>query len=296
MKKLTILLAAASLLTAVGCGDSSLHVFPTYITRDSASNNNASASLLNFTSNKSTALAISIPAGVNYISLNNDATQVAYCKITAGVWDIYLMGKDGVEKRLTTNADACQPAFSSDSRTIIAVSPFSTVPHSVVAIPLSTGTPQTLLTSSTVSYWNPSLSPDGKSVLFFLGDPQSSPNTGLYKMAATGTSPTLLLGQLQTWAPAAFSADGKTIFFTFKDSSNILQINSIQLDGTGVKKITTSTGDSMCPRVFGNKILYTVYNSQFNVYSMDPSGANPTLVSSAPTLASLTDDRCWEQY
>ena len=301
MKYFSLSLLLATVAVTIACGDTHTTTsVPSFAARN-GSTNTATLNSVNLTTKKATALAIPIPAsGVDYVTLSNDAKTAAYCKTSGSNTDIFLMTSSGTEKQLTTNADVCQPQFSADGKTLIAVHPWSAgPPNSVVSIPVATGTPKTLVSTpgSTFTYWNPSFSPDGKSFLFFYGDPVTSANSGLYVMSATGTTPTQVHSQTETWAPAAFSADGTLIYLSTTGSPR--QINSIKLDGSGLTPLTTSATDSLCPRLFGASILYSVWNTpnnRFDLYSMGKTGANPTLLASDATNYNESDDRCWEQY
>ena len=123
-KKLAIALATALMIVTIGCGDSKSPLL-TYVAR-SNSDNAPHLFTLNEAKQQSTAVSISIPSDAIFVAANSDASAVTYSRDGDSGWDIYLMGTDGVEKQLTTGADAFASVFSPDGKTIAfmpAVSP-----------------------------------------------------------------------------------------------------------------------------------------------------------------------------
>src|SRR5260370_22359281 len=170
MKKLAVTLAAAMMMiiALTGCGTDSTSPLLTYVARASSDSNAPHLFILNPTTQQSTAVAIPIPASAFHVASNSDATKVAYTRNDSTGWDIFLMGKNGIEKQLTTGLDAWAPAFSPDGKTIAFYNYLSSS-SSIVTMNLD-GSNQTALygTASGVYSYYPQFSPDGKSVSFFL--------------------------------------------------------------------------------------------------------------------------------
>src|SRR6202171_6206063 len=163
MKKLAVTLAAAMVIALTGCGTNSNAPLLTYVARASSDSYAPHLFILNTTTQQSTAVAIPIPASAFHVASNSDATNVVYTRYNTTGYNIFLMGKDGVEKQLTTGLDAWAPAFSPDGKTIAFYNYLSNS-SSIVTMNLD-GSNQTALygTSGVYSYY-PQFSPDGKSV------------------------------------------------------------------------------------------------------------------------------------
>ena len=172
MKKLAVMLAAVMAIAFTGCGDSSTapqSAFVTYIARGPSDSYAPHLYTLDEATQKSTAVAIPIPAEAEYIAANSDATAVLYCYDGTNGYDIFLMGKDGVEKELTTGADACEATFSPDGKTIAYVSIVSGS-YAEIFTMNADGSNQKALDAAdagTVDQLMPQFSPDGKSVVFY---------------------------------------------------------------------------------------------------------------------------------
>jgi hypothetical protein len=333
MKKLAVTLAAAMMMVIAltGCGTDSTSPLVTYVARASSDSNAPHLFILNPTTQQSTAVAIPIPASAFNVASNSDATKVVYTRYNTTGYDIFVMGKDGVEKQLTTGLDAWGPAFSADGKTI-AFHSYVSSSSSIVTMNLD-GTNQTALYapgSGLYSYY-PQFSPDGKSVSFYLyvsgcncasehrrgaaeeasrlhaqnSHPAASvhasvegqvanPSSGWYTMALTGTTPTLTYATTNWWGPAVYTADGKKLLTTYYDG-NQYNVSSVNLDGTGLTPLTTSTDTYSVSAVLNkNLILFDRWNStssSYDIYVMDQTGANQTLVISgaASTYEYLID-------
>jgi Tol biopolymer transport system component len=164
MKKLAVTLAVAMMMVIAltGCGTDSTSPLLTYVARASSDSNAPHLFILNATTQQSTEVAIPIPASAFHIASSSDATKVVYTRNDSTGWDIFLMGKDGVEKQLTTALDAWAPAFSPDGKTIAFYNYLSNS-SSIVTMNLD-GSNQTALygTASGVYLYYPQFSPDGK--------------------------------------------------------------------------------------------------------------------------------------
>ena len=330
MKKLAVTLTAAMIILLTGCGTDSTSPLLTYVARASSDSYAPHLFILNATTQQSTAVAIPIPATAFHVASNRDATKVVYTRNDSTGWDIFLMGKDGVEKQLTTALDAWAPAFSPDGKTIAFYNYLSSS-SAIVTMNLD-GSNQTALygTSGVYSYY-PQFSPDGKSVSFFLysgccasqhpqgateeasrlhaqnshptaavrasvGAQVAISTTGWYTMALTATTPTLSYATNNWWGPAVYSGDGKKLLTTHYDGTE-WNVFSFNLDGTALTPLTTST-DTISISAVPNKNLILFgrqnsTNSSSDIYSMDQAGANQTLVSSTASTTEYLIDSYW---
>ncbi|MGB9071153.1 MAG: hypothetical protein WCC22_00650 [Terriglobales bacterium] len=171
MKKLAVMLAAVMAIAITGCGDSSTHTaLATFVARGSSDSYAPHLYTLDEKTQKSTAVAISIPTNADYIAANSDATAVAYCYDPGtGSYEIFFMGKDGVEKQLTTGANACEATFSPDGKTIAYVSIVSESYAEIFTMNVD-GSNQKALDAADAGAFDqlmPQFSPDGKSVVFY---------------------------------------------------------------------------------------------------------------------------------
>src|SRR6202521_6240922 len=112
MKKLAVTLATAMIIATAGCGTDSTSPLLTYVARASSDSYAPHLFILNMTTKQSTAVAIPIPASAFHVASNSDATKVVYTRNDSTGWDIFLMGKDGIEKQLTPGLAALDPGFS----------------------------------------------------------------------------------------------------------------------------------------------------------------------------------------
>ena len=166
-KKLAITLAIALMIVTIGCGDSKSPLL-TYVAR-SNSDNAPHLFTLNEAKQQSTAVSISIPTDAYYIAANSDASAVTYCRDADSGYDIFLMGKDGVEKQLTTGADACESVFSPDGKTIAFVS-YQSGDLQIYTMNVDGSNQKVLFApvAGTAEQSYPEFSPDGKSLVFYI--------------------------------------------------------------------------------------------------------------------------------
>ncbi len=169
MKKLAVILAAALVIVLTGCGEDSKPTLITYIARGSSDSYAPHLFTLDEKTQKSTSVAIPIPTDALYVASNSDATAVVYCYDGPDGYDIFLMGKNGQEKQLTSGADACEATFSSDGKTIAYVGYSSDDDAYQIFTMNFDGSNQKALyvaPAGTVDQWMPQFSPDGKSLAF----------------------------------------------------------------------------------------------------------------------------------
>ena len=191
MKKLAVILAVtlvmAIAIPLTGCGSSGNSAVVSFISRPNTSSTGTylpRLSTLDPTTKTATAVVIPIPETAYYVSANSDGTAVTYCRYPSTVsgttsadvsstYDIYLMGTDGIEKELTTNADACESVFSPDGKTIAYSSYQSGSYYPQIFTMNVDGSNQKALYTNTIPAYSeyqlfPQFSPDGKSLVFYI--------------------------------------------------------------------------------------------------------------------------------
>jgi Tol biopolymer transport system component len=309
MKKLALALALAGALAATGCGDSKTPIL-TYVARSNGSTATAPQLFkLNESTQQSTAVQIPIPTDAYYISPNSDATAVTYCRDSSTTgWDIFVMGLDGVEHQLTTNANACESVFSPDGKTIAFVSGQSG-DYLIYTMNLDGSNQQALFTPppTTAESFYPEFSADGKSLVFYaytnsgpsaaqkhhlsarniartpawltqgpIRSKKARPavtssgitQNGWYVMNLTDTAPTFVYTPNSWWGPAVFSADGKKLLVT-DSAGSYYNISSVNLDGTELTPLTASTDeDDLAPVPYKNQIMFNRTNSTNNSWDI----------------------------
>ena len=131
------------------------------------------------------------------------------------------------------------------------------------------------------------------------GSQVSGPSqNGWYVMALTDTVPTLVYTPSDWWGPAGFTSDGKKLLFTDYDGTE-WNVSSVNLDGTGVTELTsTTTTPDLAPVGYQGVILYNQINntnSSWDIYVMDSTGANQTLVHSTASTDENLVDTYWAE-
>jgi Tol biopolymer transport system component len=323
MKKFAITLAAvmAIVLPLTGCGSDSKPLI-TYVARGSS---DSTPHLFTFsgTTGTPTAVTIPIPSTAWYVASNNTATQVVYYRSDDAGYDLYLMGTDGTEKQLTTDGRSWGATFSPDGKTIAYVD-YTNGPDQIYVMNADGSNQHALFAPTTDAALVPAFSSDGKSLVFYVANGELAANvqshnqhvlvgaqrtahrlaqpqiadpsqSGWYTMALTDTAPTLVYASnAWWWGPASFSTDGTKLLFTMNDSNHQYNIFSVNLDGSNLTQLTTgTTEESLSPVAYKNLIFYNQSNStsqSWDIYVMDETGGNQTLVNSTPnTYEGLLD-------
>jgi Tol biopolymer transport system component len=229
-------------------------------------------------------------------------------------------------------------SFSPDGKTIVYVSEPSASNDKIVTINIDGTNQKTIYMSPGTSIYlgMPVFSPDGKSLVFYIdvastasvtqmhrhnaqappwlqagnhyassavrgsAQPQVAALTqsGWYTMALTDTAPTLVYSPTDWWGPAVFSADGTMLLLTMRNGGSRENIYSVNLDGSGLTPLTTSSDeDDFSPVPYGNAILFNRENnanSSIDIYVMDETGANQALVLSTASTWDGLIDTYWE--
>jgi TolB protein len=120
------------------------------------------------------------------------------------------------------------------------------------------GSNQVNLTNHPASDWEPVVSPDGKKIAFTSDRDEVY---GIYIMDTAGSGVKRLTPSNMRGSSAAFSPDGGKIAFTSVDNSGKTDIFTINVDGTGLYRLTkTDDADEIKPRYHpdGETIIYSV--------------------------------------
>jgi len=297
MKKLAITLAAALMIAATGCGDSKSPIL-TYVAR---ANSDSVPHLytLNEATGQSAAVSIPIPNIAYFVAANSDATAVTYCRSVDTGYEIFVMGTDGVEKQLTTGADACESVFSPDGKTIAYVSGASG-DLQIFTMNVDGSNQQALYAppSGILDQFYPEFSADGKTIALYIevfggsSAHQSRKNvsgpswlterrshsktqahrstahdaaavsvSGWYTIPLSTGTPALVYAPTSWWGPAVFSGDGAKLLVSDYDGT-MFNVFSVNLDGSALTPLTTSTDtDNISPVPYKNFILFNRINN-----------------------------------
>ena len=138
-------------------------------------------------------------------------------------------------------------------------------------------------------------SPDGKTIIFTsLGH--------IYKKSLPNGAPTRITKLEDFEADPSFSPDGKSVLFVTWNDENLGTIHSVNLDGSGLKKLTKEKGIYRTP-VYdgsGSKIAYRKesgngdqgfdYTKMTGIYTMSYTGSYPKRISETGQFPQFSED------
>ncbi len=209
--------------------------------------------------------------------------QIVFESERDGNRDIYVLGADGSEKRLTTHAgNDLEPAWSPDGQ-LIAFSSDRDGFDQIYLMESDVSSQRRLTSSSSNDYW-PAWSPDGSSLAFIS---ERGKTKQIYIMDADGGNERqLTTHDSDNWQPS-WSPDGKQIVFT-SNRDTIEEIYAINANGSGERRLTNSNTSDGAPAWSpdGEQIVFASQRSgNFNIHIMDADGGN---------VLQLTDDAAWD--
>jgi TolB protein len=179
-----------------------------------------------------------------------DGRKVAYVSNKTGHSAIYMMNLDGSgEERLSDDRHQyIHPSWSPDSARVIFCSDDDLNPpkknaSEIYSLDLKTRQTTTLISGGTNTY--PSLSPDGKKIVFrrMIGDM----NSEVFLANSDGSDPINLTNNPAFDGWPAWSPDGKKIAFASNRNANY-QIFVMNSDGSGVHLVANTEGRATEPR------------------------------------------------
>ena len=306
MKKLTLILLIALIMGFSGCGSDKYAKIP-FIARGSSDNYAPHLYTLDLKTHTTTLASIPLPYYADYVASNSDATKAVYCynpemmmpgttsavnktsEVSMATWDIYLMGTDGMEKQLTTGANACEAAFSPDGKTIAYVSgPPKNSNYQIFTMDAD-GRNQKAVSTSATNQWLPQFSPDGKSLVFYMeadGALNVEAADQLHGQNSAGRSSWgRRLNRLhgasvnkgaQPQAPAPAGGGWYTVALT---------------GSTTTPTLALAIGSWWGPPTFsadGKKLLVTLFDGNSNIYSVNLDGTGLTALTTDTTSDSFS--------
>ena len=145
--------------------------------------------------------------------------------------EVAINGSDGRMPRWSASGELLFAGAGADTGTVFAVSPEGGTPRAVVIVPGR----------------SPTLSPDGRRVLYLVG-PWTS--TALAVADTNGANAHTVAGGRATAWNGAWSPDGTRVAYTYGDSSRVLQVHVVNADGSSdlaVTHVTAAEGSAQMP-------------------------------------------------
>jgi len=166
---------------------------------------------------------------VKYVTNGETGTGLATIMSTAG----------GTETVISTSFWVSTPSFTPDGKIL-----FEQEDNDTINIMNADGTGNKALTGdANHTYYDefPSMSPDGKTIVFARYPADSTYKEDIWKMNADGTNATQLTTDGMSWDP--MFVNGKIVFISWRDSTSgeIQQVYSMNLDGSNQKRLSTTT-------------------------------------------------------
>ena len=181
--------------------------------------------------------------------------MVAYSKVTAGNWDIWLLDTRGASRRLTsTPALDFSPVWSADGRRIF----FQSIrgkAADIYALSVDDGGPEELLLSDARGKTPADVSPDGQFLLYNASEPGASADLWLLPLTGERTPRPFVQTRFDD-RDGQFSPDGKWVAYQSSDSGRS-EIYLRSFPGTG-DRIQVSVAGGSQPR-WGRRGLELFY-------------------------------------
>ena len=210
-----------------------------------------------------------------------DGSKILFETNRDGNYEIYVMNADGSgQVNLTNNpASDADPAWSPDGSKIAFNS--SRDGNVEVYVLNADGSGLRNLTNNPAGDLRPAWSPDGSKIAFLR-------NLDIYVMNADGSGQVNLTNNPATDDQPAWSPDGSKIAFTRSPDGASFSIYVMQVDGSSITRLTTTTQDdgaAWSPE--GTKIAFSSFSGgiygQWQIYVMNADGSGVTQLTSTST-------------
>ncbi|MBA2705181.1 MAG: PD40 domain-containing protein [Blastocatellia bacterium] len=206
--------------------------------------------------------------------------KIAFASDRDGNFEIYSMDADGGgQTRLTeTPAEDYGPAWSPDGTRLAFVS--TRDGNAEIYVMNADGTGQTRLTNNTASDLTPVWKPDGSQIGFVSN---RDGNDEIYLMNPDGSNQTNLTQNQADDSSFSFSPQGNVITFSSAREDGDFDIYTMNANGGGVVRLTTSAGADINPTWSAQKITFqTNRDENDEIYSMGFNGGNQTRLTNNP--------------
>ncbi|MEP6719392.1 MAG: Calx-beta domain-containing protein [bacterium] len=206
--------------------------------------------------------------------------KIAFASDRDGNFEIYTMDADGGgQTRLTENpAEDYSPAWSPDGTRLAFVSTRNG--NAEIYLMNADGTGQTRLTNNTASDLAPVWKPDGSQIGFVSN---RDGNDEIYSMNLDGSNQTNLTQNQADDFSFSFSPQGNMITFSSAREDSDFDIYTMNANGAGVVRLTTSAGADISPTWSAQKITFQSNRDENDeIYSMDFNGGNQTRLTNNP--------------
>lgn len=200
-------------------------------------------------------------------------------------YGIYVMDADGQNVRLLVDNVPYEtwPVWSPDGTWIAYAADDNTSQEDICAlniIPAAGGERQTLFTASRCEDYRPRWSPDGTRLLL------AADNTLVSLRVADASSLILLLDEPKP-AAAVWSPDGSRIVFVMENDSGDNDLVTMNADGTGLRRLTSSSADEIGPMFLpdGQTLLFgTATDDRIDLYTYHFPDGQITQLTDSPGL------------
>jgi Tol biopolymer transport system component len=231
--------------------------------------------------------SVGSPDLYNSAHLSPDGTKILYAILKTGVANqIGIMDVDGSNaKLLLTSGDNEVPQFSADGTRVIYQTWGQANDRFDIGLMNVDGTDNTTIDFPLYTSFNPTLSPDGKTIAFGVNLPSPAVGQGLATCNADGTGFKLIVSVSGYYvSQPMYTTDGTKILFSYYNpTTNSGNINSINPDGSGQIVALTISNYEATPEAVGSKILFMSGRSvanptwdNYQIYSMNPDGSDQT--------------------
>ena len=178
-----------------------------------------------------------------------NGNRVAFVSVSNASSDIYVVNSDGSDLRRITNDAARETSlnWTPDGRNLIfAAAPDTQSPSQIYQVNADSATPATSPTrlfGDSIARYEPTLSPDGRTLAFVTADKNGA--NQIYLSNAAGTSVRRLTSGELRGVPTTFTPDSKRLVYSFLPPSNFANLvyNVVNLDGTPAPDLPISSYD-----------------------------------------------------